>query len=109
MAAVGVAAPQVFAHRMSRMAAAGPVLSARDRKEFLGMVMEKQVVFTQSWTAMWFEACLAQQQLAMSFMTSPPSASRQAAQMQEAVTRIAAKGLAPVHRKVVGNAKRLGR
>jgi hypothetical protein len=66
-------------------------------------------VFAQSWTAMWFEACMAQQQLALSFMTGTPSLSRQAAQVQAAVTRIAAKGLAPVHRQVVGNARRLGR
>lgn len=108
-AAVGVAAPQVVAHRLGRMATAGPVLSARDRKEFTGMVMEKQVVFAQSWTAMWFEACMAQQQLALSFMTGTSSLPRQAAQVQAAVTRIAAKGLAPVHRQVVGNARRLGR
>ena len=38
---LGIAAPQVVAHRLARMALAGPVPSARDQKEFAGMVLEK--------------------------------------------------------------------
>ena len=39
---LGIAAPQVVAHRLARMAAAGTTPSARDRREFTGMVLEKQ-------------------------------------------------------------------
>src|SRR5438128_1971363 len=53
------AVPQVVAHRLTRMALAGPVLSARDRREFHGMGQEKVHAFWQSWFAMgwaWGEA-----------------------------------------------------
>jgi len=43
LAELGVAAPQVVSHRLTRMALAGPALNARDRKEFTGMVVEKQL------------------------------------------------------------------
>jgi len=43
LAGLGFAAPQVIAHRLTRMALAGPTMSARDRKEFTGMVVEKHV------------------------------------------------------------------
>lgn len=96
LAQLGVAVPQVMAHRLTRMALAGPVLSARDRKEFTGMVMEKQMAFSQAWVAMTFEMLRLQQIWAMSLMTGqmPPIAS--------AADKIAAKGLAPLHRKAAG-------
>jgi len=65
LAELGLAAPLVVAHRIARMALAGPLPSARDRLEFAEMVIDKQVAF--------------------------------------------AKGIAPVHRKAVGNARRLAR
>ena len=46
---ISLAAPQVVAHRVARMVQSGPVLSERDRKEFTGMVQEKQLAFSQSW------------------------------------------------------------
>lgn len=106
---LGLAVPQVVAHRLERMAVAGPVLSARDRKEFLGMAMEKQVAFAQSWTAMWVETVLAQQQLAFSLFTGAPGLAWQAGHAQATLDRIAARGLAPVRRKAVANARRLAR
>ena len=39
VADIAVAAPQVIAHRVTRMALAGPVPDARDRKEFATMVL----------------------------------------------------------------------
>ena len=48
---IAVASPQVVAHRVARMALAGPVLNDRDRKEFTGMVQEKQLAFAQSFVA----------------------------------------------------------
>ncbi|AKC88339.1 polyhydroxyalkanoate granule-associated phasin [Pseudoxanthomonas suwonensis] len=108
-AQLGLAAPQVVAHRLGRMAAAGPVLSARDRREFLGMAMEKPVAFAQSWTAMWVETVLAQQQLALSLFTGVPGLAWQARHAEATLDRIAARGLAPVRRKAVANARRLAR
>src|SRR3954447_7115260 len=46
------AVPQVVGHRLTRMALAGPVLSARDRREFHGMGQEKMLAFWQSWFGM---------------------------------------------------------
>ena len=48
---LGMAAPQVIAHRMARMAAAGTPLSARDRAEFQRMSIEKLAAVNEAWTA----------------------------------------------------------
>ena len=48
LAELAWAAPQVVAHRLGRMAQAGPILSDRDRREFTGMVVEKQLAFAQA-------------------------------------------------------------
>jgi hypothetical protein len=106
---LGIAAPQVIVHRLSRMALAGAAPSSRDRKEFTGMVVEKQLAFMQSWAAMWAEGLRWQQQLALSFLGGPRAVTRQMAGAGRAFDKMAGKGLAPVHRKAVGNAKRLSR
>ena len=111
------AAPQVIAHRLTRMALSGPELSARDRREFDGMWKEKSDAFGASWNAIARQTALAQQTLAGSFFKSMmtlatggrPSVAKSAAQMQKSMLDIVDKGLAPVHRKAVANAKRLSR
>ena len=111
------AVPQVVAHRMTRMALSGPRLSARDRKEFELMLAEKNSAFTDSWQAMAAQTARSQKALAASFFQSLLSMSRggrpaspaSAAQLQRAALEVLGKGLAPVHRKAVANAKRLGR
>jgi len=116
-AELAVAAPQVVAHRVARMAMSGPKLSARDRKEFELMVAEKHAAFGESWNAMAAHAALAQRDLATSFYKSfialargkKPSPARSAAQLHRAALGVLGKGLDPVHRKAVANAKRLGR
>jgi hypothetical protein len=116
-AELAVAVPQVVAHRVTRMALAGPTLSARDRKEFKGMVAEKNAAFAASWTAMAWQAALAQQSLATSWMASflaagrgrKPSAAASARLWQDAAAGVLAKGIGPVHRKAVANARRLAR
>jgi len=116
-AELAVAAPQVVAHRVARMAMSGPKLSARDRKEFELMVAEKHAAFGESWNAMAAHAALAQRDLAASFYKSfialargkKPSPARSAAQLHRAALGVLGKGLDPVHRKAVANAKRLGR
>ncbi len=107
LAQMGVAVPSVVAHRLTRMALAGPVLSARDRREFTNMVQEKQVAFTQSWMGMATEMWRLQQQwwsawFGGGLMAMLPS-------MARSFDNVAARGLAPVHRKAVGNARRLSR
>jgi hypothetical protein len=117
MGELALAAPQVVAHRLMRMAKAGPVLSAQDRQEFSGMVQEKHEAFVLSWFAMWGEAARAQQRLAFSWLSpralmtpwSPRHAVAQLTQAHSVAQRFAAKGLAPVHRKAVANAKRLAK
>ena len=111
------AVPQVVAHRVTRMAVAGPTPSARDRKEFQRMGAEKMAAFGESWNAMTLQALYAHQTLAASFfrafwspsLKSGPSAIAVAAQVQNATLGVLSKGMAPVHRKAVANAKRLAR
>ena len=116
-AELALAAPQVIAHRLSRVALAGPRLSERDRKEFELMVAEKNAAFSEAWQAMATHGARANQALAASFFKSfigvahgkRPSPARSAAQLHHAALGILGKGLAPLHRKAVANAKRLGR
>lgn len=114
---LALAVPQVMAHRLTRMAIAGPALSSRDRKEFSLMVAEKNAALAEAWTAMATQAWRANQALALSMMRSlwSPSAWRTnpssavASQMQNAALGILGKGLAPVHRKATANARRLAK
>lgn len=101
-AEVAFAAPQVVAHRLARMALAGPMPNARDRREFHGMAQEKVHAFWQSWFAMGWAMTQAMQQawLAMLQGARVPMLDAHA---------ILGKGLAPVHRKATANARRLAR
>lgn len=98
-----MAVPQVIAHRMAGM----------DRKEFHRMGSEKVAAFNEAWTAMAFEAVRANQQLALSFMQSFwfPWARRKSVsrQLSDATLGILGKGMAPIRRRAVANAKRLRR
>lgn len=116
-AELAFAAPQVVAHRLARMALAGHTPSARDRREFELMGAEKLAAMHESWTAMWLESLRAQQQMSLSLMNSmwfPWAGPRvtprsSAACLQRAALGVMGQGLAPVHRRAVANAKRLGR
>jgi hypothetical protein len=116
-AELAVAVPQIIAHRVTRMAIAGTSPSARDRKEFYRMGAEKIMAFNECWNAMALQAFRANQQLALSFMqslwfpwASPQTSLRTASkQLGNAALGVAGKGMAPVHRRAVANAKRLGR
>ena len=116
-AELALAVPQVVAHRVTRMAMAGPTLSDRDRKEFQLMVKEKETAFTQAWNAMAVQSVRASQALTASYFRSmwslptkrKTSAAAAASQLQNAAFGILGKGLAPVHRKAVANAKRLAK
>ena len=116
VAELAVAVPQVIAHRLTRLALAGPAPSARDRQEFQRMGAEKAAAFAESWNAIALQALETNQTLALSLMrafwspartkASAPSAIRQ---VGRAAMGIVQKGLAPVHRCAVANAKRLSR
>lgn len=116
-AELAFAAPQVMAHRLTRMALSGPVPNQRDRDEFRRMSSEKAHAFQQSWQAMWAQAWRAQWAMGawvMRSMASPAQLRKAtptalAAQLHGAALGVAHKGLAPVHRKAVANAKRLSR
>lgn len=117
-AELAFAVPLVVAHRVTRMALSGPTVSVRDRKQFSRMVAEKNAAFGEFWSAMAAEAVAAQQALAASFFRSfsavaarrrPFAAAASAHDLQKAALGIAAKGLSPVHRRAVANAKRLSR
>ena len=116
LAELSLAVPQVVAHRVTRMAIAGKSPSARDKKEFELMVAEKKTAFAQSWGAMAVQAVSANQTIALSLFTSmwlptrrKPSATAMASQLHRAAIDVLSKGIAPVHRKAVANAKRLAR
>lgn len=112
-----IAVPQVVAHRVTRMATSGPTPSARDRKEFERMVTEKKAAFAEAWQAMAMQTLRANQVFATSLLRSfwspslkgKPSAGKLATQMHSAALDVFSKGLSPVHRKAVANAKRLAR
>lgn len=116
-AALAVAVPQVIVHRAIRMAMAGASPSARDRKEFHRMGAEKVAALTESWNAMAVQTFRANQQLALSYMQSlwfpwlsPMSSAKSASrQLSNAALGILGKGMAPIRRRAVANAKRLGR
>ena len=117
-AELAFAVPQVVAHRLLRMAHAGPHLSARDRKEFARMIAEKHSAFGESWNAMAVQSLASQRAFAavLALAATPtrsarsgPAAHALAAELQHAALAVLGKGLAPVHRRAVANAKRLAR
>ena len=116
-AELAVAVPQVVAHRLTRMASGGESPSARDRREFQRMGVEKWAAFNESWNAMALQAFRANQRLALSFMRSllypwggrRSSIAATSKRLNDAALGIFGKGMAPVRRRAVANAKRLRR
>ena len=117
VAALAVAVPQVVAHRMIRMAVAGAKPTARDRREFQLMGAEKVAAFYESWYAMYVQALRIQLEVATPIVHSmwfpwahkrPFHAITGIGSARRALT-VLGKGMAPVHRRAVANARRLGR
>ena len=119
---ISLATPQVIAHRTSRMMTAGPVPNARDQREFIRMGQEKVEAFGESWFTMGLRLWQAQQaamldamQQGMRLWTAPWSVVRHPNlpavhdQAARALSSVIGGGMAPVHRRVTANAKRLGR
>ncbi len=114
---LAMAVPQVVAHRVARMMTAGANPSASDQAEFQRMGTEKVVAFGESWMAMGAQMLRAQQSLANSMVSvwsqpwNPGSATtlmRSTEELQNAALGVLGSGLAPVHRRAVDNARRLG-
>jgi hypothetical protein len=91
------------------------MMSERNIKEFQGMVSEKHAAFAQSYWEMALQVCRLNQELII-FMTRAvwapyslhaPWAASSGIQTQNPLMTVLEKGLAPVHRRVVLNAKRL--
>jgi hypothetical protein len=116
-AELSLAIPQVVAHRIMRMAIAGPSLSERDRKEFQRMGTEKTSAFIESWNAITMQVLRANKALAVSSLRSfwspltkgRPSTNEAAAKLYSSALSVLSKGMAPVHRTALANAKRLAR
>ena len=116
---ISIAAPKVVAHRLTRMALAGPVPNARDRKEFTGMVLEKQLAFAQSWWAAWNAALQGPWSMAWSTWHtalsggmlghSPWSLWKLAERSSAPAAEVVNAALTPIARKASSNARRLAR
>jgi hypothetical protein len=116
-----MAAPQVVAHRLGRMALSGPCPSAKDRREFHRMGAEKLAAFGEAWQAMTLQMLKSNQQLAAAMLRSwwPGAAARGGPKplpmlhalgaWQGAALDVLSQGIRPVHRRAVSNAKRLKR
>lgn len=115
-AEMSMAAPQVIAHRLTRMALAGPNLSARDQKEFQQMGTEKVMAFYESWQAMTLQAMYFNQKLMFDMMTAmwfPWTANKTLQnlpnQVNKATNEMLEQGIKPIHHRAVANAKRLNK
>ena len=121
---VAVAVPQVIAHQVGRMMGASPLPSGRDQQEFYLMGAEKFAAFQESWAAMSWQTLAAQQQftlwwtqtwwqVALGGWMNPPSLQHLSTGAQQRLLAslfdVAQHGMAPVHRRAVANARRLGR
>jgi len=113
---LAVAVPQVVVQRMARMAMAGVNPSARERREFRLMGLEKMAAFSESWMAMHLQMFHASQELAFSLMKvwnpmlgGKDAWFKSAQAYQSAMLGVLGKGMAPLHKRAVGNARRLSR
>lgn len=108
---LALAVPVVVSHRMSRLATAGPTPSTRDRREFERMSAEKVAAFYESWHAMWMAAFTAYVRAWFSWPPWTPFTSKAShrSHRRKAALGVLTAGLAPVHRRAVANARRLGR
>jgi len=84
-----------------------------DRKELYLMGSEKIAAANEAWSAMAVQAFLENQKMGLSLLQSFwfPWVPRRSAskQLSDATLRILGKGMSPVRRRAVANAKRLGR
>jgi hypothetical protein len=97
------AVPQVVSHRLARMATAGFPLEERDRKEFIGMAVEKPLAFIEAWQAM----AAGMLGVNQAFLTSLFGGNAYSLHPHAAQLRLFERMLDPIHRQVTSNARRL--
>jgi hypothetical protein len=109
--------PLVVAHRLSRMALARRMPTGRDHRELTLMGTEKMAAFYESWNAIFSQSIRIQQEIVASLWRSfwlpwlnlgsfpmPPKID-----LPHIALRVLSRGMAPVRRRAVANAKRLSR
>jgi hypothetical protein len=136
---MSLASAQVIAHRMTRMAAAGPIPGEHDRQEFTRMGQEKFDAVTESARAMtahltalnleftaralshlvasnaallaWAASgSVGQSILRQAELAETVSRSaKSASELLDSVAGLAGSGIAPIHARATANAKRLRR
>jgi hypothetical protein len=114
---LGWAVPQVLAYRTASMFHPNHYSSARAHKELYLMGAEKVAAFYESWNAMWMAmlgANLEASRLLISLWWSGWSGKRgsmhrASSHGQRQALRILSRGVAPIHRRAVANARRLRR
>lgn len=88
-------------------------MAAGDGAELQRMYSEKVLAAGEAWNAMAVQTVLENQKLALSFMQSVwmpwLKQSPASQQLGDAALRVLGEGMAPVHRRAMANAKRLGR
>lgn len=96
------------------MALAGGKPNARDRREFQRMATEKVGAFYESWAAMYGQMLRIQMEAAatmvrFAWFPGTRSASLPRVDVARSALTILGKGMAPVRRRAVANARRLKR
>jgi len=111
---LSMAAPQVVAQRLTRMAFAGFNPSTDDHDEFMLMGSEKVQAFQASWMAMWTQAFQSQMTLATSvarssldMMVGRDHPASVLMQVPTEAAEVLYAGLAPLHDTAMDNARRL--
>jgi hypothetical protein len=122
-AELSLAAPRVIALRTARILAAGVDPAARDRRALSQMAWEKIAAWQESMHAMTAQVYKAQVQwnlgalrLWWAWCTSPwpllaarPGYRIVHARWERSMARVIDKGIAPVHRRVTSNARRMSK
>jgi len=116
MTQLTMAVPVVVAQRVTRMALAGAVPSASDRREMKSMSQEKVAAFSESWHGIAAKMAQAYLNFGFDLMRLAWSPWHQSGDLAKAATERfnnAAStsldgSLAPLRRRAVANAKRLG-
>lgn len=108
------AIPQVVTARLTKMALAGTAPSLKDQQELYLMGAEKVWAFYESWWAMSLEMAQKNQRLMEALFVNPwkalnPVKLMTPAKVQKNVLDVMNKGMEPVRKRAVANAKRLSK
>ena len=112
-AQLALAVPKVMANRLDIMAQAGLTPNAQQQQEMFTMGAEKVAAFYESWWEMGLEMAKQNQKVMLSLFTpwTMPRTLAKASdpkKLQHNMLKVLNKGMQPVSRRAVANAKRLG-